>query len=562
MKARRTLAWMITIALALALFPGFAVLAEGEAEPITITVLPAQWGDKPTGIQDNPVANELTRLTGIKFDIYNVGAAGDPAAKIAALMATDSLPDVVALITPEITKSGLMSGQFLQLDDLVAEYGPNIQANLGESLDYVRSVSDDGKMYFLPRDVGTFDYSTWASPMMPFARWDLYEQIGAPEPETIFDYIDIVQQMLALEPVNSEGKTNYGFALPFGGGPWDGDWNVWAGPAGMYGMNCNNYSCMNIVGDEANLQPMITDRDSLYHTIIRFWYEVNQAGLLDPDSFTMKGENASNKYKEGRAMMTFATWNAGDTNNGFTARGISDKGMTAIPVPKDMKSTWISSQQKNGTPLGGLAVSARTKYPVEIMKLLDFANSYDGVELIRNGIKDVHWHVVDGTAYKTPEVTLEARSDVDFYKKSGIGAYTIFPSIGAGNTDPRYPNNTLIFGDDPTAVERLPIELRMLEHYGIERPLQLITDRAGVKNLIANWWQYDYLPLPDDDMQDLINQVDNYCFTNYISMITAADDADFEAKRDAFIDGAVKAGYETTFGWYVEQQAKIMEEHS
>jgi hypothetical protein len=78
--------------------------------------------------------------------------------------------------------------------------------------------------------------------------------------------------------------------------------------------------------------------------------------------------------------------------------------------------------------------------------------------------------------------------------------------------------------------------------------------------MFANWWQYDYLPTPDDDMQDLINQVDNYIFTSYTNVITAKDEADFIAKRDAFIAGAVKAGYEETYQWYVDRQAEIIAE--
>lgn len=562
MKTRKLLALCLSLVLALGLVVGLPAFAEEEAaETVTITYLPNNWGDKPTGLLDDPVTNEITRLTGVKFDIFNVGAAGDPAAKVAALMATDSLPDIVALITPEITKSGMMSGQFAVLDDLIEEFGPNIKANVGEALEHVKTTSDDGKIYYMPRDVGTFDYSTWDSPMMPFARWDLYEQIGAPEAETIFDYIDIVKQMLELEPTNDEGKTNYGFSIGFGGGPWDGDWNIWGGPGGMHGMNVNNYSCMNMVGDESNLMPMITDVDSVYHKMIRFWYEANQAGILDPDSFTMKGENAADKFKEGRVMMAFASWNASDGNNGFSSRGVTDKGYTTIPFPKDMTSSWISSQQKNGTPFAGIAVSDKSEYKEEIMKLLDFANSYDGVEIIRNGIEGVHWHIVDGTPYNTPERVIASREDVDYGKKQGLDFLSGLTSMGGGSVDPRYPDTTIRFGDDPSAVERLPIIKRMLEYYDIKQPLDLLTKKSGVEHLIANWWQYDYLPIPDDDMQDLINQVDSYIFTNYISMITAKDEADFEAKRGAFIDGAIKAGYETTFGWYVEQQDKIIAEH-
>ena len=483
-------------------------------------------------------------------------------AKLAALMSTNDLPDIVTIPNGDILKGLYDAALLTPLDDLVDQYGINIKANLAVAIKATKASYADGKLYRLPVDVGLFEYNTLTPIVAPYMRWDLYKKLGAPEINTLEDYIPVLKKMMELEPKNAAGQKNYGMSIGFGGGPWDGDWNIWGGPACLYGGNCNNYSSVNKLTDYI-YQPYLTQTDSFYYNILHFWYTANKAGVLDPDSFTMKSEQVNEKMKAGRAMMSFASWNAGDANTAFKETGTPEKGLAPTKLPAFCNSIWVSSDQPSGTPGSGYGISEKCKDKIAAIKFLDYTNSYDGVELIMGGIEGVHWDLVDGVPTIKPEVFKQNQSDTKYGKSQGLGFFGSLSSIAKGQKDPRYSADKDVFvqfWNIPSVNKQNMTDLQkdVCSFYNIQVPLDLVTKNANVKTFIMVSPEWPYMEIVPDDMMTLVNAVDAYCFNNFLPMILAKDEADFAKKRDAFIKGLKDVGYEKTSQWYIDAQQRAI----
>ena len=112
-------------------------------------------------------------------------------------------------------------------------------------------------------------------------RWDLYKEIGYPEIHTLEDLLPILKQMQELEETSESGQKYMAFSLF---SDWDSDIMHNAGAlSALYGYDPQGFALFNIVTGET--QSMIAD-DSFYVRGLKFLFDANQLGLVDPESTT------------------------------------------------------------------------------------------------------------------------------------------------------------------------------------------------------------------------------------------------------------------------------------
>ena len=230
--------------------------------------------------------------------------------------------------------------------------------------------------------------------------------------------------------------------------------------------------------------------------------------------------------------------------------GFPEKGFAPTALPGDTTSYWLTSNQPYGNPTMGFGISEKCKYKEEALKFIDYINSWEGMELVLNGIKGVHWDVYDGVPYQTPERTAAAMQDPEYASKQGIGSLTEIIIMGMGTQTKLYDGTTLEYPERPDTRETPAAVLSMLDFYKLNAPIELVTKNTNLKAYAADWPAFDALELPDDDWQAKIDHVDNYIYTNYLPMILAKNDAEFEARQDEFIKGLIEAGYNEVQEWY------------
>ena len=117
-------------------------------------------------------------------------------------------------------------------DDLLKDYGPYIYEHMQPALSKNKDISG-GKVYGFGHNVGSSPAAHEAFFYHPDIRWDLYEQLGYPEINTLEDYIPVLEQMVALEPLSDSGNKKYAVSLFK---DWDGDMVMYVKSLGaLYG---------------------------------------------------------------------------------------------------------------------------------------------------------------------------------------------------------------------------------------------------------------------------------------------------------------------------------------
>ena len=224
----------------------------------------------------------------------------------------------------------------------------------------------------------------------PGLRYDLYKQLGSPEIKDMWDYLDVIKQMVDLYPVNEDGQTVYGVSyFP----DWDGNYITFAKWFALY----NGYDAQGLLlvhGTEDKTQEFL-DKDSYYMQGVRWMYEANQLGLLDPDSITQTYSEWSSKVAAGRVIFVasgFGSYNTPD-NTG------AGRAILAVPATSSQPYSWGTSEFGSYRTFG---IGAKAKDPARVMQFIDWCCSDEGAMEYRVGPKGLIW---DYNAEGKPELT-------------------------------------------------------------------------------------------------------------------------------------------------------------
>ena len=274
--------------------------AASSGELTTITLYPAA-GNISSGMIGGYKGRYFASL-GFQVEVW---AYSDE--KTNAILASGDLPDI--MYVPEVNRDDMIqSGMLLNLEDYLDQM-PHVQnfEDLSTALNYVREYKSGGtgEVYGLPTTVG--DHSTKVS----FAdsternclrlKWNVYEEIGAPEIKNTSDLIDVMEKMVAAHPTDEEGNPNYGTIL-------------------NSGSDTNYFACIQQYDrwfgyDEWNLAYMletnmvegtvssILSKDSKYYEGLKWYNEVYRRGLMDPDSINNDRPTQKAKVDAGYAMV-------------------------------------------------------------------------------------------------------------------------------------------------------------------------------------------------------------------------------------------------------------------
>lgn len=329
----------------------------------------------------------------LKEDIgvsLNILPTGDKAAeKLQALMASGELPDIVIFNTTKDVQNAIRGNMLVNLDEHLDKL-PNVVKNAPKALQYYRdNISNDtGKLYAVANGVGPADLGNETS-WGPYLRWDLYKAAGSPAINTFADYLTALKKMQDLQPTNKDGKKTYGLTL---WKDWDGNSMFMATELGpTLGIDCGDQ-----LGQLPFLQVDFTDNTTMntldsnseYMKALKFYYDANQMGLVDPDSLTQTYETAKSKLTEGRILFSWWSWLNDAYNTTENTNAENATGFAAV-LPADAK-TLISGENNIGKSWP-IAISAATKNLDACLKYVDYMYSTDGLQTLFNGPEGVTW---------------------------------------------------------------------------------------------------------------------------------------------------------------------------
>ncbi|MNW23993.1 Bacterial extracellular solute-binding protein [compost metagenome] len=332
----------------------------------------------------------------LKLNIISSNLAGGQQ-KIATMMASGNLGDLVVFGTngkdyQDAIKAGLLLDW--TKDGLLDTHGQGLLKYAPEAIEANKKQFGGGtSVYGVGFDVGTGEGPSEGVTMGygPNLRWDLYQKLGSPKIKTLNDYLPVLKKMQELEPKSESGRPTYGISL---WSDWDSNYMTLAKViAQFHGYNEGdglNPAGLTLTHQNKNEWQGVLDEDGYYLQGLKFYYDANQLGLLDPDSLTQKFSDVSNKVKDGQVFFSHFPWvdNVYNTQE-RTAEG---KGFALVPFADEKITSYGMS------PYGGnriWAIGSKAKNPERIMEFLSWLYSPEGVMESNYGPRGLAWDIDD-----------------------------------------------------------------------------------------------------------------------------------------------------------------------
>ena len=525
------------------------------AEAVTLQVF--SLPSNTSGLQQGWFAEVLRDQVGVNLELLPAGDQGEQ--KLQALMAGGELPDIVVFKTKRQVEDAVRAGMLVNLDDHIDKL-PNVVKNAPAALQYYRDAASNGsgKAYAIPNQVGPSEVGATIN-YGPLIRWDLYKKLGMPQIKDLEDYLPVLKQMQELEPKNKDGQKVYAFSL------WQ-DWDsmqmmLAAQPSNFMGVDTGDQmggSLPFMQVDVASGETMsILERDSQYIRALRFYYEANRMGLVDPDSLTQRWDTAVEKMNQGRVLFSIWPW----YNNNKKELGDADPPTGFEFVPFDAyKGTWFGDN-----PIGNswaFAISASTKHLDAALKYIDFMYSTEGLQVLMNGPKGVVWEMNEmGEPYITDQGwdLIEngkelpgggvLGSAVNAVNAQGLSGAVVHPETNA-------PLNYALW---PTTINRNPSKLS--QDWQSTTGFKTQTEMLKAKNMYTlSTLAMKLVPTIPEEINAKAARIGDVVKTNSWLAVFAKNDADFDKFVDEMASKADALGLQEVLEWDASAWKQAQEE--
>lgn len=327
------------------------------------------------GIQTGWFAKIVKDRFNMNLNIIAPNVAGGGDTLFQTRSAAGDLGDLIICNTSNGKLSQLVkAGLVVDMTDYLAnaEYVTAYQ----DAIDNMKSVAgtDDG-IYAIPTEVSTnspTEASTGLEPNYgPYLRWDIYKEIGYPEMNNLDDLLDVLEQMQAKAREDAGSDDIYALSLFK---DWDRNMMTLArNLTCMYGYDEQGITLL--ANDGSEIQSPV-DENSEYKTALRFLYEANRRGLVDPDSTTQAYDTMYQKMQSGKVLFSFWSWMGQGAYN-TTENTAAGKGFKLAPVG-DMK-IGVNGCRILGNDEIAVMIGSKAEDPQRIADFIDWLYSPEGI---------------------------------------------------------------------------------------------------------------------------------------------------------------------------------------
>ena len=391
---------VLLVALCLAM-PVFATgRSQTSSSSGTLTIEMYDKAANYTGIQPGWFGQIIKDKFDIQLNIIAPQVSGE--ALFQTRSAAGNLGDMVILDNDQFIDS-INAGLIMDISGVIRNYR-NIMSWETQINAYNRAIPNAGtRIYGIPCEMTNTsptsysNFNVYSSPWLP---WDLYTAIGAPRLRNMNDLLDALEAIQRANPRGIDGNPAYAISL------WP-DWDVTSNEMAnqtlkWYGAEvASGQPTSSILLDSQNRIKPLTDDNGEYLKMLRFFFDANQRGLVDPDSGTQQWDQMVVKMQNRRVYLWWYNWQRGFWNSPDRGNARQD----FVPIPVDDMFFF-----QEGDPYFGIGrvwgVGSRVDNAKRdrIMTFLDWLASPEGLEVLHNGIKGFNYRVLpDGTYVRTPE---------------------------------------------------------------------------------------------------------------------------------------------------------------
>lgn len=362
-----------------------------EQNPVTLnwyinySWFPMDWGK-------NMVSKQITKDTGVNINF--VTPAGNQEETINALVASDSLPDIVTLGWWEPQINDMIKNKMVYaLNELADQYDPYFYEVTDPTV--VNWYSDEnGDIYGYPNSAYTPEavetHSNIGSNQTFLVRKDIYEAIGSPDMTTQEGFEEAVKKAVEMFP-EVDGKP----LIPIGSHIFEEN-------------GCNSFDnfLMNFLAVPYEKDGKLYDRhtDPEYLSWLKFFRKLGEEGYLSSDIFVDQRTQMNEKVAEGRYFcMLYQRTDIADQESTLYEKN-PDSIYIAVDGPKNSKGDdyVLPTNAINGWTL--TLISKNCKHPDRAIAFLDYMMSEEGQKMISLGVEGEMYDWVDGKAVLKDEV--------------------------------------------------------------------------------------------------------------------------------------------------------------
>ena len=351
-----------------------------------------------SGMQTGWIADILEEKFKVKLNIIPEGSG-----VYETRMESGNLGDIVVWANdsdkyPSAVKAGLLYDW--NEDDLVGEFGPYIKENMQDALrknqeltsTITKGASDT--LYGFGHNVATSSedhesfFYTWD------IRWDLYKELGYPEINNLEDYEQLLKDMVRLCPKDDSGNKTYAVSL----------WTEWDDAMVMYvkSMATAYYGYdelgIGLYDTKTGEYHDALEENGPYLTMLKFFNNLYQDGLVDPDSMTQTYDKMIEKVQNGGTMFSIFNYSGYIAYN-KPAHTKEGKGMFPMK-PKEATPIVYSMNTAGGDRVW--TIGAKSEYPELCMEVINYFCTPEGRMTMDHGPKGVTWdYDEEGNTYFT-----------------------------------------------------------------------------------------------------------------------------------------------------------------
>ena len=494
---------------------------EGPGELVTFDFFNAHKPYTDINTADTVIGKMFEEATGVNFDIEHI--VGDVNTKIGTMIASGEYPHLMN--AEQATDQVISAGGYRPLNDLIDEHAPNIKKLFEPYLDLMEH--DDGNIYVIPsganhgyvQEPNTNQGAYWV-------QRRVLKEFDYPELKTFDDLLDLIEAYVEKYP-EVDGKKTIGFTgLTY-------DWRFFAfsnQPMHLAGYPNDGEVFVDMETHEVEVY---TDREE-NKRFLKAMNDLNQKGLLDPETFVQNYDEYLAKISNGQAVAFFDyKWQVGQAFDNLEQGDDPYLEYMGFPLvfEEGIKDQYMDPPGFVASPGLGITVSATDEEAVRIIKFLDHLAKEENTILVTWGIEDETYTVKeDGTFTRSEELIIKTQ-DQDFRDEFGFSYFewnwlrrSGMLSDGINPVEPPHaPEIAYLMYDDT--------DREFLDAYGLE----IFTDNFAEPDERPWFPAWDTHIEQGSEAQIFEQRADDLRKSSYPKLVMA-DPSDFDAEWDKFVE--------------------------
>lgn len=308
---------------------------------------------------------------------------------------------------PLAVKNNLLFGW--EDDNVLDEYGPYIKKNMPDALkknkELTKTITNGAsdKLYGFGANVAlnskdheSFFY-TWDT------RWDLYKKLGYPKIKNLQDYHKMLKNMQKLCPSDDSGNKVYAVSL----------WPDWDDAMVMYvkAMATAYYGydelALGLYDPTNGKYHDALEENGPYLEMLKWFNDLYQDGLIDPDSMTQTYDEMIAKVQNGGTL--FSIFNYSGSLGYNTKEHTSAGKLMYCMKPEDASPIVYGMNTQGGDRVW--SIGAKTEYPEKCMEIINYLSTPEGRMTMEYGPKGYTWDYDDQKHAYLTDVGVKCQND-------------------------------------------------------------------------------------------------------------------------------------------------------